>query len=94
MARPETKEPTMLEPEIREVVTTLVTQQLAVLSAGSRLASLRKEVGELKKTRDGTIAELARLQIKFTHMELPLGLTTDDRGYVIAEDADEEEDEE
>lgn len=86
-------EQTMLEPEIRDVVRTLVNQQLEVLAGGSRLASLRKEVGELKKARDGTIAELARLQVKFTHMELPFGLVTDGQGYVVAADApDEEED--
>lgn len=91
----QTTEQTMLDPEIRDVVKTLVNQQLEVLAAGSRLASLRKEVGELKKTRDGTIAELARLQIKFTHMELPFGLKTDEKGYVVADEAgDEEEDEE
>lgn len=92
MAQP--TEPSMLDPEIRDVVKTLVNQQLAVLSAGSRLASLRKEVGELKKERDGTIAELARLQIKFTNMQLPFGLTTDEKGYVVAADAPDDEEEE
>lgn len=90
----QTTEPTMLDPKLHDVVKTLVTQQLTVLSAGSRLASLRKEVGELKKERDGTIAELARMEVKLTNMQLPFGLTLDGKGYVIAEEAAEEEDEE
>lgn len=92
MAQP--TEPTMLDPKLHDVVKTLVTQQLTVIAAGSKLASMRKEVGELKKERDGTIAELARLEIKFTNMELPIGLALDDKGYVIAEADDEDEEDE
>jgi RNA-splicing ligase RtcB len=86
-------ETTIIEPKMHDVVKTLVRQQLAVLSAGSRLASLRKEVGELKKERDGTIAELARLEVDLTHMELPFGLTRDERGYVVAIEEEAGEDE-
>lgn len=88
------KEATMIDPEIADLVKTLVRQQLEILSKSSVLSRERKAMGDLKKARDGTIAELARLEVKLTEMELPFGLTVDAKGYVVAEDSDEESEDE
>lgn len=89
------KHDTMIDPQVADLVKTLVKQQLEILAKGSILSRERKAMGELKKSRDGTIAKLTRLEVKLTEIDLPFGLTVNDGGYVVAEDDDVEgEDEE
>lgn len=79
----------MIDPQILDLHRKLIKQQLEVLAKGSVLSRERKAMGEMKKTRDGIIAELTRLEVKLTEMELPFGLTTNEQGYVIVDkDAD------
>jgi len=86
----ETTVPRLVEATVEDLVTTLVNKQIEVLSEGSELSRHRKKMGELKKERDGIIAEITRRQVKLSNMELPLGLTTNEQGFVVAEHVTDE----
>ncbi len=88
------KVPRLVESSLEDLVTMLVNKQLEVLSEGSELSRHRKKMGELKKERDGVIAELTRNKVKLSGTTLPLGLTTDDEGYVVADEPEDEPEEE
>ena len=92
--KPLTTIPRLVETSEHDLIATLVNKQIEVLAEGSELSRHRQKMGELKKARDGIIAEITRRQVKIKNLTLPLGLTTNDEGYVVAESDDEPEDEE
>lgn len=81
---------TLIEPEIHDLIASLVKKQLEVLAAASELSRQRVNMGELKKTRDGIIAEITRHEVSLGGVQLPFGLMTDADGYIIASSSNDE----